>query len=181
MADGGTPTETGQRGDDADTQSAIRAEGHETQNGVAEAGPADFRLERALRPADETGCHVAEENVADGVVQIRHADPEEKLPAQDGFRGAAGRAGLCGAEDLDGGEEEGGDGEGEREVRKGEGEERGHLFGVARKRGGGELWVDVCGTNAAAAFPGDESNGATGGARAASGGNSGSEMSGVVR
>ena len=126
VPDGRAPAEAGEGGDDADTQRAIRTEGHEAHHGKSEAGPTDLGLERALLPADEFCRHVTEENVADEVVEKRHADAEEKKPTQDGLGRAARRVGWCGAEDLGGGNEESEHREGKGEVREGEGEESGH-------------------------------------------------------
>ena len=126
VADGGAEHETSHCGHGADAQCTVWPEGHEAEHGISEAGPTDFRLERALRPADELGDGFTEKHVADEVVEKRHADAEEKKPTQDGFGRAARRVGWCGAEDLGGGNEEAEQCEGKGEVREGEGEESGH-------------------------------------------------------
>ncbi len=140
VPDRGTPAEAGQRGDDADAQSAIRTEGHEAHHGKSEAGPTDLGLERALFPADELCRHITEENVTDEVVEKTHTDAEEEEPTQHGLGGTSGGSRRRGTQNFHAGDDQAKDGEGQGEIGERESDERGHGNGLQEWGGWCLVW-----------------------------------------
>jgi hypothetical protein len=94
----------------------------EAHDGEAEACGRDFKLERAIGPADERRGHLAEKGVHDEIVKIINTDIEKNEPGEEFLDNRGGAHGLWGLSNRDDRKDQPNHQEGQRIVRQDEGD-----------------------------------------------------------